>query len=281
MFGEGNTARPIGPRNRGRWIGTSIGCLLLATGVVLVSGTVDGLNLFGYRLADSTPSFSDPPIESPHDANETAVAATPANQTTSKTTNKKDLRSPAATRAKTAALAPKPRPMSTPSTRPPTAPPLNLKVGVNEVPAKPPCSLPGYAVAFDPPAEPVGAAFARSLMSSDLQTRTIEFKNGGFARDDADRILAGENPSLLGQIREGTLVVARLKTRERRITIDDAPRIEVAGTMDVAIVRDNCGTIVVQRHYSVFGRSVNETWEDSVRGLGEIFKEKIVDLVKR
>ena len=56
---------------------------------------------------------------------------------------------------------------------------------------------------------------------------------------------------------------------------------EVGGTMDLAIVRNNCGAITVERHINVFGRSVNVTMDDGVRGLGEIFKEKIADLVRR
>jgi hypothetical protein len=56
---------------------------------------------------------------------------------------------------------------------------------------------------------------------------------------------------------------------------------EVGGTMELAIVRNTCGTITVQRHHDVTGRSVNETISDGMRGLGEIFKEKIADLVKR
>jgi hypothetical protein len=51
--------------------------------------------------------------------------------------------------------------------------------------------------------------------------------------------------------------------------------------MDLAIVRNNCGAITVQRSRNVLGRSVNETLDDGVRGLGEIFREKIADLVKR
>jgi len=67
----------------------------------------------------------------------------------------------------------------------------------------------------------------------------------------------------------------------RQTVIDTAPMTAVGGTMDLAIVRNNCGTITVQRHFNVSGSSVNETMDDGIRGLGEIFKEKIADLVRR
>ena len=93
--------------------------------------------------------------------------------------------------------------------------------------------------------------------------------------------MAGDGSSVPGRINEGTLLVAQLKIQVRQTVIDEAPMIEVSGTMDLAIVRNNCGTITVQRHRNVFGRSVNETLDDGIRGLGEIFKEKIADLVRR
>jgi hypothetical protein len=49
----------------------------------------------------------------------------------------------------------------------------------------------------------------------------------------------------------------------------------------LAIVHNNCGTIIMQRYGNLFGRSVNVTMDDGIRGLGEIFKEKIADLVRR
>ena len=297
MFGEGNTVRPIGPRNRGRWVGLAVGCLLLATAVVLVSGTVDGLNFFGRRLPDTTPSFSDPPRE-PATDKDSSVVATPG-----KSATKDDARSPARFRSLTSTQLSKPAvssaqsskappipaqpPSATPasstqSPRPLGAPPVGLKMGTSEaaVPKPPPCARSGHAAVLQPVDEPIGSALARSLTSSDPSMRIIEFNNNGFRREDADRILAGETPPALGQIREGTLLVAQLRTQERRTIIDEAPMTEVAGTMDLAIVRNNCGTIAIERHRDVRGRSVNEKLDDGIRGLGEIFKEKIIEFMK-
>ena len=61
MFGESNTPSSIGPSRQGLWAGITAGCVLLATAAALVSGTVNGLNFFGARLPDTTPTFSDPP----------------------------------------------------------------------------------------------------------------------------------------------------------------------------------------------------------------------------
>lgn len=61
MFGEGNTPSSIGPSRHGLWVGFAVVCLLLATAAALVSGTANGLNFFGARLPDTTPTFSDPP----------------------------------------------------------------------------------------------------------------------------------------------------------------------------------------------------------------------------
>ncbi len=99
------------------------------------------------------------------------------------------------------------------------------------------------------------------------------------SREDVDRIMAGDGSSITGQFKEGTLLVAQLKVQVRQTVIAEAPMTEVGGTMELAIVRNNCGTITVQRHHDVYGRSVNETLDDGIRGLGEIFKEKIADLV--
>jgi hypothetical protein len=125
----------------------------------------------------------------------------------------------------------------------------------------------------------VGTALVRSLAASDLKTRTIELDDKGLRRADVDRIMAGDGSSVMGAIREGTLLVAQLKIEEHLTVIADAKMIEVAGTMDLAIVRNNCGAVTVQRHRGVSAKSVNETLEDGVRGLGEILKEKISTLV--
>jgi len=93
--------------------------------------------------------------------------------------------------------------------------------------------------------------------------------------------MAGDGSAVTGRIKEGTLLIAQIKVQVRQTVIDKAPMTEVGGTMELAIVRNNCGTITVQRHSDVSGRSVNETLDDGIRGLGEIFKEKIADLVGR
>jgi hypothetical protein len=149
---------------------------------------------------------------------------------------------------------------------------------------KPPCALSGYAAVLEPATDPVGTALARSLQASDLRARVIEPTDAGdarLARQDIDRIMAGDGSSVPGRINEGTLLVAQLKVQVRQTVIDQAPMTEVGGTMDLAIVRNNCGTITVQRHRDIFGRSVNVTMDDGIRGLGEIFKEKIADLLRR
>jgi hypothetical protein len=62
-----------------------------------------------------------------------------------------------------------------------------------------------------------------------------------------------------GKFSEGTLLVAQLKIYVRQAVIDQAQMTDVGGTMDLAIVRNNCGTITVARHRNVSGKSVNET----------------------
>jgi hypothetical protein len=140
---------------------------------------------------------------------------------------------------------------------------------------------------LEPAADPINAALARSLYASDLRARVVSLDDAGsssgtrLARADIDRIMAGDGSSVPARISEGTLVVAQLKIRVRPTSIDEASMIEVGGTMDLAIVRNACGTVTVQRHRDLSGRSVNETMDDGIRGLGEIFKEKIADLVRR
>jgi hypothetical protein len=272
MFGESNTPSSIGPNRRGVWTGVVAGCLILGTAAVLVSGTVDGLNFFGWRLPDSTPKFSDPPKD--EDSRIPERSTTPIS-------------------ARSVAPAPRERPNPLISTRSgtstsPTPVPSAAAVDRRPTTAKPterpPCALSGYAAVLEPAADPVGTALARSLQASDLRARVIELGDASddhLARQDIDRIMAGDGSSVPGRISEGTLLVAQLKVQVRRTVIDDAPMIEVNGTMDLAIVRNNCGAITVQRSRNVLGRSVNETLDDGVRGLGEIFREKIADLVKR
>jgi hypothetical protein len=278
MFGESNTASSIGPNRRGLWVGILVGCLLLVTGAALVSGTVDGLNFFGGHLADSTPTFSDPPKDDEQRSSEQtaptlSARSAPTSPTSSSTSPSFSVRSTATPPAPTVTA---PKPAAVPP-KPAAAAPLE----------KPICARPGYAALLEPAADPIGTALARSLRTSDLQTRIIELSDasGGnresLAREDVDRIMAGDGSSVTGRIKEGTVVVARLKIQVRQTTIDQAQMTEVAGTMDLAIVRNNCGVITVDRHPDVPGRSVNETLEDGIRGLGEIFKEKIADLVRR
>ena len=274
MFGESNTASSIGPNRRGLWVGILVGCLLLVTGGALVSGTVDGLNFFGGHLADSTPTFSDPPKD---DEQRSPDQAAPAPSARSATT------SSAAPSFSVRSTATPPGPAAAAS-KPAAVPPKPAAAGPIE---KPICARPGYAALLEPAADPIGTALARSLKTSDLQARIIELSEAGaatrdsLAREDVDRIMAGDGSSVTGRIKEGTVVVARLKIQVRQTVIDQAPMTEVAGTMDLAIVRNNCGVITVDRHPDVPGRSVNETLEDGIRGLGEIFKEKIADLVRR
>ncbi len=249
MFGEGNTTNPIGPSRLGVWIGTVVGCLLLATAVALVSDTADGLNVFGRRLPDTTPSFTDSPSDSGTDAT----------------------RNPQRPGALTPPPAHAPVPAGSRGTPGRAA---------TETFAKPACTHPGYAAVLEPASEPIGTALARSLAASDLQPRFIELRDEGFGRRDVDRIMAGDGSSVPGLIKEGTLVVAQLKVQVRQTVIGEAPMTEVAGTMSLAIVRNSCGAITVQRHSDMYARSVNETLDDGIRGLGEIFKEKIADLVR-
>jgi hypothetical protein len=295
MFGESNTAGSIGPSRRGLWVGIMAGCLLLATGAVLVSGTVDGLNLFGGRLADSTPSFPDPPRD--EDARNPQTPQNPPRPEHAGpliTTQSASPASPAATGAAPGV----PHAVSSNAASPVAS--LDLKrpaAAAAASTARPACTRPGYAALLEPATDPIGTALARSLTASDLQTRIIELSDAsgaakpsgansgatkqGLSREDVDRIMAGDGSSVTGQIKEGTLVVAQLKVQVRQTVIAEAPMTEVGGTMDLAIVRNNCGTITVQRHRDVYGRSVNETLDDGIRGLGEIFKEKIADLVGR
>jgi len=145
----------------------------------------------------------------------------------------------------------------------------------------PPCALFGYAAVLEPATEPIGTALARSLRTSDLRARIIDPSGGVFGREDIDRIMAGDGSGLAGRFSEGTLLVAQLKIYVRQAVIDEAHMTDVGGTMDLAIVRNHCGTITVDRHRNVSGKSVNETLDDGIRGLGEIFREKIADLVRR
>jgi len=275
MFGESNTPSSIGPSRRGLWRAVATWCLILATATVLVSGTVDGLNFFGWHLPDSTPKFSDPPKD---DESPKPERSTPP---TSK-------RSPGPVPPK--------RPNALIPSRPPAPTPRAAATAVVRTsaparpPAQPPCTLSGFAALLEPANDPIGTALARSLHASDLRARVIELGDANDAtegaeerlvRRDVDRIMAGDGSSVARRITEGTLLVAQLKVQVRQTVIDEAPMTEVAGTMDLAIVRNNCGAITVQRHRNVFGRSVNETLDDGIRGLGEIFKEKIADLVRR
>lgn len=308
MFGESKPASEIGPGRRGLRIGLAVGCLLLATGAVLVSGTADGLNLFGSRLPDTTPSLSDPPSATA-DAAALAPAPTPVNENARNVSHvhpavSKPAPTPVAVTGRpdapggrssdlrrsipAAPGAPNRTPADPKSSPPPisrNAPPLSVKTTPMDAPAKPapppPCARSGFAAVLDTTGEPVGTALARSLGASDLQARIIEFGDDTFRLEDADRVLAGDGSAVMAHIKEGTLLIAQLKIQERRLFIAEAPMTEVSGTMDLAIVRNNCGTIAVQRHRDISGRSVNERLEDGTRGLGEIFKEKIVDLVKK
>jgi len=246
MFGEGNTTSSIGPSRRGVWVGTIVGCLLLATAVTVVSDTADGLSMFGGRLRDTTPTFADSPTDSGNEAE----------------------------------LNPqRPSALIPPLARMPAAS-VTPKRAATKTSMKPACVRPGYAAVLEPASEPIGTALARSLAASDLQPRFIELSDKGFGRQDVDRIMAGDGSSVTSQIEEGTLVVAQLKVQVRQIVIGEAPMTEVGGTMSLAIVRNSCGTITVRRHPDLHARSVNETLDDGIRGLGEIFKEKIADLVR-
>jgi hypothetical protein len=133
---------------------------------------------------------------------------------------------------------------------------------------------------LEPASDSIGTALARSLTASELQPRFVELSDQGFGRQDVDRIMAGDGSSVAGQIKEGTLLIAQLKVIVRPTVIGEARMTEVGGTMNLAIVRNSCGTITVQRHPDVYARSVNETLDDGMRGLGEIFKEKIADFVR-
>ena len=261
MFGESNTQGSIGPNRRGLWLGITVGCLLLVTAAVLVSGTVDGLNFFGGHLADTTPTFSDPPKD---DA--------PPTPTSPPSPQRLDLKAD-----------PKPNPQISarlPAPAPAVAPVRPARATV-EPPARTPCSRPGVAALIEPAADPIGTALARSLKASDLQTRIIDPGDGLLDRQDLDRIMSGDGSPVTGRIKEGILLVAQLKIQVRQTVIDQAPMTEVLGTMDLAIVRNNCGAITVQNHRDVPARSVNETLDDGIRGLGEIFNEKIAELVRR
>jgi len=261
MFGESNDLSSIGPNRRGLWVGIAAGCLILGTAACLVSGTVDGLNFFGGRLADSTPQFSDPPKADDARSPERRDPSSPAPSTARVTP------APAA-----APLSPV-NPVNPPS-------PVNSRPATAEPPRKPACTASGYAAVLEPVTDPVGTALARSLQASDLRTRIVTLSDGGLTRQDIDRIMAGDGSSVTGRIAEGTLLVGQLTVHVRQTVIDEAPMTEVAGKMDLAIVRNNCGAITVQRQRDVSGRSVNETLDDGIRGLGEIFKEKIAEFVK-
>jgi len=259
MFGESNSASSVGPRRRGLWTGVAVGCLLLITAAVLVSGTVDGLNLFGRRLPDSTPNFPEPPKE-------------PDPRTPERPEPPISLRSSASAPGNAAVPAPTTAPVDRRSVTP--AP--------RETPREaPPCVVAGYAAVLDPATDPIGTALARSLRTSDLRARIIDPSGGVFGHEDIERIMAGDGSAVAGKFSEGTLLVAQLKIYVRQAVIDQAQMTDVGGTMDLAIVRNNCGTITVARHRNVSGKSVNETLDDGIRGLGEIFKEKIADLVRK
>jgi len=272
------------------WTAVATGCLLLATAVALVSGTVDGLNVFGWRLADTTPSFPDAPKD--RDAKD------PKDRDANKDLNKEPTRKDDGARRpqRPGSLMAAPSSMATPApaltgvgSSSPDAP--VLKTAAAGPPAPKACARPGFAAVLDPASEPIGTALARSLAASDLQTRIITLSDAsgansgaakdGLGREDVDHIMAGDGSSVTGRIKEGTLLVAQLKVQIRQTVIAESPMTEVLGTMDLAIVRNLCGTITVQRHSAVDGRSVNETLDDGIRGLGEIFKEKIADLVGR
>ena len=257
MFGENNNSSVIRPSRRSTWAGITVGCLMLSTAALLVSGTVDGLNVFGRRLPDSTPHFSDPPKD---EGSRSPERPTPV--------------APPAVSTRSSAPLPRDRATSVTPARP-AAPPVRP-------PAPPPCAPSGYAAAIDPSGDAVGTALARSLQASDLRARVIELSDGDAERPaslNIARIMAGDGSSVIGRITEGTLLAAQLRVQVRRIAIAEAPMIEVAGNMDLAIVHNNCGAIAEERHRNVFGRSVNATLDDGIRGLGEIFKEKIGDIV--
>lgn len=286
MFGESNSASSVGPSRRGLWTGVAVGCLLLITAAVLVSGTVDGLNLFGRRLPDSTPNFPDPPKEPDPRPEQRAeprpeprLDARPADRSAPPISTRSTVTAsqPVVTPAVTPVVTPAPSP--TPVTPTPVAP------EPRETPA---CVLSGFAAVLDPATHPIGTALARSLRTSDLRARIIDAEEGRgtgnrgtLSHVDIDRIMAGDASAAAGRFYEGTLLVAHLKTYVRQAVIDEAHMTEVGGTMDLAIVRNNCGTITLERFRNVSGQSVNETVDGGMRGLGEIFKEKIVDLVRK
>jgi len=262
MFGETDSTSSIGPNRRGLWAGIVAGCLILGTAACLVSGTVDGLNFFGGRLPDSTPNFPDPPKPDPPKPDDSR----PAERS----------EPPTVTRSTASAT---PAPTATPVI--PRPAPVDPRPAAAEPPRKPVCAPVGYAAVLEPATDPIGTALARSLKASDLRTRIIELSDRGLGRQDIDRIMAGDGASVAGRISEGTLLVAHLTVQVRQTVIDEAPMTEVAGTMDLAIVRNNCGTVAVQRHRDISAKSVNETLDDGIRGLGEIFKEKIAELLRR
>jgi hypothetical protein len=295
MFGESTTSGSIGPSRRGLWVGLAVGCLLLATGIVLVSGTVDGLNFFGARLGDSTPSFSGPPKDDDArsaqraDRPDPLISPRPPKPASlAVAVDRKPVPAPAKARTDPKATPvaamtpvvtpadPTPTPASTP-----VATPIDPKPTPLPSPDPPSCTHPGYAAVLEPATDPIGTALAKSLKLSELQARIIGAADRAFSRQDIDRIMAGDASFVAGRVIEGTLLVAQLRVHARRTVVDHAPVAEVGGTMELAIVRNNCGAITVQRLHDVPGRSVNETINDGMRGLGEIFKEKITDAIRR
>lgn len=295
MFGDSNIPGSIGPNRRGLWVGVAAGCLLLATGAVLVSSTVDGLNFFGARLPDSTPHFPDPPrddeLRKPQGADRHAPLISARSTTPTAAVARVHPKQPPAPVATPVDSKPAPTPVPTPVEPTPTAVVSPIPIAAMtrviprpapvSLPEAPACTRPGYAALLEPATDPIGTAVARSLKTSDLQARIINASDPEFGRQNIDRIMAGDGSSVQGRFDEGTLLVAQLKVHARRTVIDYAPMAEVGGTMELAIVRNTCGTITVQRHHDVPGRSVNATINDGMRGLGEIFTEKISDLVKR
>lgn len=297
MFGESTSPGSIGPSRRGLWVGAALGCLLLATGVVLVSRSADGLNFFGRPLADTTPTFSGAPKddESRNPQRVERADSLIASRPQAPAARAAAVESKPAPAPPVAVADPTPAPTTTPTTTPTPAPtpidprstpaPAMASADPTPTPVAPPetpvCTRPGYAVVLEPAADPISTALARALRSSELQPRIIQAASREFGREDIDRIMAGDGSFVAGRIDEGTLLVAQLRVHVQRTVIAYGAMADVRGTMDLAIVRNTCGTMTVQRHRDVFGRSVNQTISGGTQGLGEVFKEKIADLVSR
>ena len=145
----------------------------------------------------------------------------------------------------------------------------------------PGCAVrPGYALLVEPAENPTAAALTKAIRSSEFGASTTWWSSDVVAGSELNAIFSGNGAILANRSLPETLILVRLAVEGGPKEVDGQTLSELAGVMDVAIVRGPCSRPTVRLVTGLKEKTLNHGMEYAVRALSDAFKDELIKLIR-